>query len=143
MFFNFDYSNLKTKSIIYVDLIGNLTDNDEFKSFTDQWLDLYNLKTKFTFIFNTDKVEYVHPKFCLTMSMFIYKLKKRETQYLNMSILFICCSLRYKCVNKTYRDIVETYTNKGKYTAKLIYSDNTFTKEEFCKYNPDLVIFLI
>ena len=89
MFFNFDYSNLKTKSIIYVDLIGNLTDNDEFKSFTDQWLDLYKLKTKFTFIFNTDKVEYVHPKFCLTMSMFIYKLKKRETQYLNMSIFII------------------------------------------------------
>ncbi len=89
MFFNFDYSNLKTKSIIYVDLIGNLTDNDEFKSFTDQWLDLYKLKTKFIFIFNTDKVEYVHPKFCLTMSMFIYKLKKRETQYLNMSIFII------------------------------------------------------
>ena len=89
MFFNFDYSNLKTKSIIYVDLIGNLTDNDEFKSFTDQWLDLYKLKTKFTFIFNTDKVEYVHPKFCLTMSMFIYKLKKKETQYLNMSIFII------------------------------------------------------
>lgn len=89
MFFNFDYSNLKTKSIIYVDLIGNLTDNDEFKSFTDQWLDLYKLKTKFIFIFNTDKVEYVHPKFCLTMSMFIYKLKKKETQYLNMSIFII------------------------------------------------------
>ena len=89
MFFNFDYSNLKTKSIIYVDLIGNLTDNDEFKSFTDQWLDLYKLKTKFTFIFNTDKVEYVHPKICLTMSMFIYKLKKKETQYLNMSIFII------------------------------------------------------
>ena len=89
MFFNFDYSNLKTKSIIYVDLIGNLTDNDEFKSFTDQWLDLYKLKTKFIFIFNTDKIEYVHPKFCLTMSMFIYKLKKRETQYLNMSIFII------------------------------------------------------
>ena len=89
MFFNFDYSNLKTKSIIYVDLIGNLTDNDEFKSFTDQWLDLYKLKTKFIFIFNTDKIEYVHPKFCLTMSMFKYKLKKRETQYLNMSIFII------------------------------------------------------
>jgi len=65
-------------------------------------------------------------------NIYIYRL---------MNILFICCSSRYECVNETYKNIVETYTNKGKYTAKIIYTDNTFTEKEFCKYNPDLVIF--
>ena len=58
-----------------------------------------------------------------------------------MKILFICCSLRYTCTNKTYSDIVNVYKNKGKYTTKIIYTKNTFSEIEFYKYNPDLVIF--
>ena len=89
MFFYFDYSKLKTKSIVYVDLIGNLNDRLEFQSFTNQWLDLYKLKTDFIFIFNTDKVEFVHPKFCLYMALFIYRLKQQANHYLKMSIFII------------------------------------------------------
>ena len=46
----------------------------------------YDLETNY---FNTDKVEFVHPKFCLYMALFIYRLKQQANHYLKMSIFII------------------------------------------------------
>ena len=58
-----------------------------------------------------------------------------------MNILFICCSERYKCKNKTYRDIVENYATNAKYSTRIIYTDDIYSKNKFCEYNPDIVVF--
>ena len=89
MFFHFDYSQYLSTSIVYVDLIGDLTDKKEFTLFTNQWLALYTLKKPFIFVFRTSQINYVHFLFCIDMAMFIYTLKQQPVQYLKKSIFII------------------------------------------------------
>lgn len=89
MFFHFDYSQYPSTSIVYVDLIGDLTDKKEFKLFTNQWLALYRLKKPFVFVFRTAQINYVNFLFCFDMAMFIYTLKQQPVQYLKKSIFII------------------------------------------------------
>ena len=89
MFFHFDYSQYLSTSIVYVDLIGDLTDKKEFTLFTNQWLALYTLKKPFIFVFRTAQINYVNPLFCFDMAMFIYTLKQQTIQYLKKSIFII------------------------------------------------------
>ena len=89
MFFHFDYSQYLSTSIVYVDLIGDLTDKKEFKLFTNQWLALYTLKKPFIFVFRTAQINYVNFLFCFDMAMFIYTLKQQPIQYLKKSIFII------------------------------------------------------
>jgi hypothetical protein len=89
MFFNFDYSHYLSTSIIYVDLIGDLSKEKDFKLFTDNWLSLYSLKTEFIFVFRTNKIQTIHPIFCIKMAMFIYTLKQQPIHYLKKSIFII------------------------------------------------------
>ncbi len=89
MFFHFDYSQYSSTSIVYVDLIGDLTDKKEFILFTNQWLALYTLKNPFIFVFRTAQINYVNFLFCIDMAMFIYTLKQQPVQYLKKSIFII------------------------------------------------------
>ena len=89
MFFQFDYSKYNTDSIVYVNLVGTLEHDQDFKLLTDHWLALYKLKKQFIFVFMTEHIEFVHFKFCFKMAMFIYTLKQLPVHYLNKSIFII------------------------------------------------------
>ena len=58
----FDYSNYP---IVKVDLSGSINSNDDFKSLTVPWLELYDLKEYFELEFNTKNINYVNPMYCI------------------------------------------------------------------------------
>ena len=86
MFAKFDESNFP---IVRVCLTGKPNSEEEFNNFLSKWLELYDNKKDFTFIFNTEKVSNPPLKYSLKMSIFIKELRKRDYQYLQKSIILI------------------------------------------------------
>ena len=86
MFANYDYSEFP---IVHVYFTKTIENDDDFKDFLQRWLQLYNNEQEFQFIFHTESVGYVPIKYSIMMSKFIKTLKKRETQYLQKSIIII------------------------------------------------------
>jgi len=73
MFVKFNYDNFPN---IYVTL-GKLNSIEEFNILTNEWLELYEQKIPFTFIFDSTNLEVYNLKYSFKMSEFIYKLKKK------------------------------------------------------------------
>ena len=93
MFANYNYDNFP---IVKVDLSGTILSNDDFTNFTQQWLELYNKKEYFEFIFDTKKCGLVNPKYCLYTALFIKSIKKQKIQYLKNSKIFVYNKYIYK-----------------------------------------------
>ena len=85
MFVKFNYDNFPN---IYVTL-GKLNSIEEFNILTNEWLELYEQKIPFTFIFDSTNLEVYNLKYSFKMSEFIYKLKKKPIQYLQKSIIIV------------------------------------------------------
>lgn len=84
------FSNYDTTSFPIVKVtIEGLPQNNEFDMFLSNWLDLYNRNENFTLLFDIRRLGIINIKYCIKMSLFIYQLKKRETQYLQKSIILI------------------------------------------------------
>jgi hypothetical protein len=62
---------------------------EDFEEFTNGWLDLYEKREMFTFLFDTTKMKDPAYKYAIKMSQFIRELKKKETQYLDKSVILI------------------------------------------------------
>jgi len=86
MFAKFNYDNFP---IVHVYFSTNINNDSDFINFLNQWLELYDSKKKFSFIFHTENVGYIPIKYAISMSLFIKKLKKKEIQYLQKSIIII------------------------------------------------------
>lgn len=88
MFSNFDYSNFP---IVLVDLSGTINNDDQFTHFTENWLKLYKNKKDFEFIFQTQNMssDFINPKYCLYIALFIRSLKKEKIQYLKKSKIYV------------------------------------------------------
>tara|TARA_B100000963_G_scaffold143019_1_gene124514 strand:+ start:1732 stop:2115 length:384 start_codon:yes stop_codon:yes gene_type:complete len=86
MFANYNYNDFP---IVKVDLSGNIENNEDFLNFTNQWLQLYNKKQEFEFIFDTYKCGLINPKYCLYTALFIKKIKQEKIQYLKKSIIYV------------------------------------------------------
>ena len=84
--FQYDNSNFP---LVKVKLIGDLNNNDEFDQFLNEWLRLYDNQNDFTFLFDTLEVGNPPLKYCIKMANFIKKLRKRDYQYLQESIILI------------------------------------------------------
>ena len=84
MFANFDYQYFP---YVIVTFQQKIDDQEDFESFLRAWLRLYQLKQDFYFIFDTSKMGFINPKYCLMMSLFIRDLKEREYQYLQKSYI--------------------------------------------------------
>ena len=84
--FQYDNSNFP---LVKVKLIGDLSNDDEFNQFLNDWLTLYENQNDFTFLFDTLEVRNPPLKYCIKMANFIKKLRKREYQYLQESIILI------------------------------------------------------
>lgn len=86
MWCNIDKSKLP---IIKISFSANKQIEAEFDAFLDEWLKLYDDKQYFYFIFDTRQLAMLNIKYAYKMSAFIKKLKKREEQYLNSSIIIV------------------------------------------------------
>lgn len=86
MFSNF---NLDLFPIVIVVFKGIIVNDDDFDSFLNSWLQIYNQQRKFIFIFDTTELEIPTVKYCLKMSIFISKIRKLPKQYLQKSLIII------------------------------------------------------
>ena len=80
----YDYTNFP---IVKVKCKGPLRSNKDYKDFVNNWIQLYDNKKKFKFIFDTKECGYVHIKYAYSMVSFIKKLKQLPVQYLESSII--------------------------------------------------------
>lgn len=89
MFAIYDYSRYESDTIVKVTLSSPIKNDMDFDIFLFKWLELYNNKRQFIFIFDTTNVGYIPLKYSLRMSIFIKDLKKQECQYLQKSIILV------------------------------------------------------
>lgn len=89
MFAIYDYSRYMSETIVKVTLSSPIKNDMDFDIFLFKWLELYNNKRQFIFIFDTTNVGYIPLKYSLRMSIFIKDLKKQECQYLQKSIILV------------------------------------------------------
>ena len=86
MFAEFDESLFP---IVCVKLSGSIDSQEDFDSFIGKWLEYYENKKNFIFYFDTLDVTDPPLTYCFQMCSFIKKLRKKEYQYLQKSILLI------------------------------------------------------
>jgi len=89
MFAKYIYDNYEKKNIVKVIFNSRIKDDNDFDNFLNDWLQLYNLKKDFIFIFDTTNVGYIPIKYSFKMSAFIKNLKRNEYQYLKKSIILV------------------------------------------------------
>lgn len=86
MFAKFDF---KSFPIVIVKFGESIENDKDFDNFINSWKNLYLLKHKFTFIFDTTDVGFPHIKYCYRMSKFIKELRDESTQYLEKSLIIV------------------------------------------------------
>lgn len=85
MFYEYDKSSFP---LVKVNIVGIPT-NEEFDNFLREWLQLYEEQNDFSFLFDIRELGNVSLKYCVKMSLFIYKLRKKEYQYLQKSVIIL------------------------------------------------------
>ena len=69
--------------------ISGIPSNNDFDLFLEEWLILYEEERDFMFLFDIRNLGDVPIKYCVKMSMFIYRLRKRPYQYLQKSMILL------------------------------------------------------
>jgi len=85
MFSEYDRSSFP---LVKVKITGIPYGND-FDEFLRKWLELYEEMNDFSFLFDIRELGNINIKYCFKMALFIYKLRKRDYQYLKKSIIII------------------------------------------------------
>ena len=109
MFANYDYTNFP---LVKIDLSGNIENNDDFLNFTNQWLELYNNKKYFEFIFDTSKCGLINAKYCIYTALFIKKIMKIPIVR-SINIKKLSLNEKY-CFNCSYKYKIGDKKNKNK-----------------------------
>lgn len=86
MFSEYNYDDLPNVKVTFNEGPKSL---EEYDDFINKWFELYDKKENFTFIFDTTNMKNPAYKYALKMSQFIKKLKKKDIQYLEKSIILI------------------------------------------------------
>jgi hypothetical protein len=86
MWANYYYNN---NELVKISFKNGIENKEDFNIFLNKWLELYENKADFTFIFDTINTSLVNPYYSYLMANFINNLKKRETQYLNYSVIIV------------------------------------------------------
>ena len=74
---------------VYVKFNDRIDNEEGFKTFLKEWLDLYKDRKEFTFIFDTRNVGMVNISYCYKLKNFISQLKELPKQYLQKSIIIV------------------------------------------------------
>ena len=75
--------------VVVVKFSRDIENAEDFDLFLKKWIELYENKKEFIFVFDTTEVGYPSIKYCVRMSMFIKKLRKEKIQYLKRSIIIV------------------------------------------------------
>ena len=86
MFATFDKTQFP---IVKVTFSETIIDNTDFENFLKEWLQLYDNREYFSFVFDTKNVGLINPKYSILMSLFIRQLKTRDIQYLKSSHIYV------------------------------------------------------
>jgi len=86
MFANYDVDHFP---YVFIDFGKDLLNDEDFHSFTDEWIRLYEYEKPFILIFNTIPMENVSVKYCFYMSAFIKKIRSMPVQYLQKSFIIV------------------------------------------------------
>jgi hypothetical protein len=86
MWAKYDYSKFP---IVNVSFNSNIKDEEEFKLFLKEWLELYKKQKDFTFVFDTTNVGLINISYCFKLKKFIGELKQLPKQYLQKSIIIV------------------------------------------------------
>tara|TARA_B100000900_G_C20545592_1_gene702395 strand:- start:25 stop:459 length:435 start_codon:yes stop_codon:yes gene_type:complete len=103
--------------------ITGIPSNDDFDEFLRQWLQLYEEMKDFSFLFDIRELGNVSLKYCVKMAMFIYKLRKREYQYLKKSVIVLND-------NKIQRLLDFIFAIQSPVADVFIYNNNTDSIED-------------
>ena len=79
--------------VVVVKFSRDIENAEDFDLFLKKWIELYENKKEFIFVFDTTQVGYPSIKYCVRMSMFIKKLRKEKIQYLKRSIIIVKISI--------------------------------------------------
>ena len=80
---------------IKVKFQNNIQNKEDYYLFEKQWLDCYNYKKPFIFVFDTTNVGMIHIKYVYKLTKFIHNLKKKkynntnEFDFLQYSIIIV------------------------------------------------------
>lgn len=119
MFSEYDKSSFP---LVKVKITG-IPSNDDFDEFLRQWLQLYEEMNEFSFLFDIRELGNVSLKYCMKMSLFIYKLRKKEYQYLQKSVIVLND-------NKIQRLLDFIFAIQSPVADVFIYNNNTDSIEE-------------
>ena len=86
MFAKFIYTSFP---IVIVKFSRDIENTEDFDDFLKKWIELYENKKDFIFVFDATQVGYPSVKYCIRMSMFIKKLRKEKIHYLKNSIIIV------------------------------------------------------
>ncbi len=86
MFAKFIYTSFP---IVIVKFSRDIENTEDFDDFLKKWIELYENKKDFIFVFDATQVGYPSVKYCIRMSMFIKKLRKEKIHYLKKSIIIV------------------------------------------------------
>ena len=80
---------------IKVKFQNNIQNKEDYYLFEKEWLDCYNYKKQFIFVFDTTNVGMIHIKYVYKLTKFIHNLKKKkfnnpnEYDFLQYSIIIV------------------------------------------------------
>jgi hypothetical protein len=86
MFFKYNYDSFP---VVNVKLFGYINNNDDFKKFMEEWLNIYNKKIDFEFVFDTKDLLGSDLKYTIYMAFFIKKIKSLKYKYLKYSKILL------------------------------------------------------
>ena len=135
MFATFDKSSFPIVKVIFDE--GPNSD-EEFNEFTNEWLELYNQKRYFTFLFDTVNMKNPAYKYTIKMSQFIKRLKREQIQYLEKSIILINNNkIKYllDAIFAIQKPVAPVYIYNNKDQEDIII-DNILTNEKTLIINP-------
>lgn len=86
MFFKYNYDSFP---IVNVKFFGYINNDDDFKKFMEEWLNIYNKKIDFEFVFDTKDLLGSNLKYTIYMALFIKKIKSLKYKYLKCSKILL------------------------------------------------------
>jgi hypothetical protein len=133
MFASFDYSSFPLIKVTFT----KLENSGEFDDFLKEWLSIYDRNEYFSFIFNTEEMAFINPKYAIKIASFIKMLKKLPKQYLLFSVLIMNNSILetlLKTVLSIQKPTAPLYITKNMNQSMEVYKKIIHNEKVNCPY---------
>ena len=75
--------------LVIIKFKDTIESDEELQNFEKIWLDLYEDKKEFIFLFDTSELGYVNVQYCYKLKKVIDKIRSQEYHYLRKSIIIV------------------------------------------------------